>query len=182
MIDGAVAKRYADALYSIAKEQNKLDEIKSELSLIVNALEEHPQLKRILQHPAISVEVKKKQTKEVFGQVVSGVVSNFLSLLLDRHRENQLAGIYKEYSRLVDEASGRIKAHIETAAQITETELEELNNRLTTQFGKKIDLTASVNSSLIAGARLTIGDRVIDASVQGKLAHFSETLKRNQVR
>ncbi|MFC4769518.1 F0F1 ATP synthase subunit delta [Effusibacillus consociatus] len=182
MLGGVVAKRYADALFSIAKNQNLIDGVEADLSTILAVLNEHPQLRRILHHPAISTDVKKQQVIELFGKVVSATMLNFLQLLLDRRRENQLAGIYEEYTRLANEHRGQVKAHVETAVPMSDAELQDLGEKLGGACGKKLDITASVNPQLIAGARLKIGDRVIDASVQGQLDRFSRNLKRNQVR
>lgn len=182
MLNGGVAKRYADALFSIAKEQDNVDGIEADLALILAALQEHPQLKRILQHPAISSDVKKKQVAELFGKALSDTTMNALRLLLDRRRENQLEGIYEEYKRLAYEHRGQLKAHVETAVPMSENDLKDLGEKLGAACGKKLDITASVNPDLIAGVRLKVGDRVIDASVKGQLALFKQNLKRNQVR
>jgi F-type H+-transporting ATPase subunit delta len=182
MLGGAVAKRYADALFSIAKDQDAVDGVQADLSVVVAALNEHPELRHILQHPAISKDVKKKQVAELFAQSVSATVMNLLSLLLDRRRQDQLNRIYEEYVRLADQHRGQIKAHVETAVPLSDSELKEIGEKLGAACGKKLDITASVNAELIAGARLKIGDRVIDASVKGQLDRFSQNLKRNQVR
>jgi F-type H+-transporting ATPase subunit delta len=182
MLGGAVAKRYADALFSIAKDRNVIETVESDLQTVLTALDEHPQLKRILQHPAINADVKKQQVLEVFGQALSQVSLNFLQLLLDRRRENQLPFIFEEFVRLANDHRGQVKAHVETAVPMSEDELKVLGEKLGAACGKKLDLTSSVNSELIAGARLKVGDRVIDASVKGQLDRFSQNLKRNQVR
>ncbi|WP_018132966.1 F0F1 ATP synthase subunit delta [Effusibacillus pohliae] len=182
MLGGAVAKRYADALFSIAREQNNIDGVEADLATILAALNEHPELKRILQHPAISPDVKKQQVAELFGEVVSNTVMNLFRLLLDRRREDQLANIYEQYTRLADEHRGRVKAHIETAVALSADDLKQLAEKLGAACGKQLDLTASVKPELIAGARLKVGDRVIDATVQGQLERFGQSLKRNQVR
>lgn len=182
MLGGAVAKRYADALFSIAKEQDIVDGVESDITLILAALNDHPQLRRILQHPAISVDVKKKQVGELFGKVVSNTAMNFFQLLLERRREKFLQGIYEEYVRLANEHRGQVKAHVETAVPMSESELKDLGEKLGAACGKQLDITASVNAELIGGALLKVGDRVIDASVKGQLDRFGQNLKRNQVR
>ncbi|GAX89607.1 F0F1 ATP synthase subunit delta [Effusibacillus lacus] len=182
MLGGAVAKRYADALFSIAKEQNVVDGMEADLSTVLAALHEYPELKRILQHPAISADVKKRQVNELFGKAISRTALNLLNLLLDRRREDHLEFIYEEYVRLANEHRGQVKAHVETAVPMSENDLNELGEKLGAACGKKLDITSSVNPELIAGVRLQVGGRVIDASIKGQLDRFSQNLKRNQVR
>jgi F-type H+-transporting ATPase subunit delta len=182
MLGGAVAKRYAEALFSIAQDQNNIQGIEADLSVIVTALEEYPDLKRILQHPAISPAVKKQQVAELFEKAVSATVLNFVRLLLDRRRENELPKIYEQFVQMADQARGQVKAHIETAFPLDETELKGLAEKLGAVCGKQLDVSSSVNEELIAGARLKVGDRVIDASVKGQLDRLQQNIKRNQVR
>lgn len=182
MLVNAVAKRYANALFAVAQEQNNIDEIESDLAFVVSTLDGHPQFRRILQHPAISAAEKKKQVGELFGKAVSASVLNFLYLLLDRGRESELNGIYEQYVSLADSTRGRVKAHIETARSLPNDELKALEEKLGAQCGLKMELSSSVNEDLIAGARLKMGDRIIDASVKGQLDRFHQSFKRKEIR
>lgn len=181
MLGGAVAKRYAEALFSIAQDQNRIEEFEADLSVIVTALNEHPELKKFLQHPAISASVKKEQVAGLFEQAVSATVLNFVRLLLDRRRENELPKVHEQFVQMADQARGQVKAHIETAFPLNEIELKGLAEKLAAVCGKQLDITSSVNEELIAGARLKVGDRVIDASVKGQLDRLQQNIKRNQV-
>jgi F-type H+-transporting ATPase subunit delta len=182
MLGGGVAKRYADALYTLAVERDIVEQVEADLVTVTKTLEEYPEMARFLLNPVINAKVKKDQVRQLFGTVLSPIVVNFLQLLLDRHRENQLQAIKREYVRRVDEARERVKAHIETAYPLAETELVSVEQKLGASCGKTVQLTASVNPDLIAGARIRIGDRVLDASVKGQLDRFRESLKRYQVR
>lgn len=177
MLGGGVAKRYADALYTLAVERNIVDQVELDLTTITKTLDEYPEMKRIIQNPVISAEVKKTQVQQLFGKVVAPIVMNFLQLLLDKHRETQIHAIKENFIQRADEARGRMKAHIETAFPIEEAELVSVEQQLGASCGKTIHLTSSVNPELIAGARVIIGDRVMDASVKGQLERFRETLK-----
>jgi F-type H+-transporting ATPase subunit delta len=182
MLGGGVARRYADALYTLAEERGLVEQVETELSTVTQTLEEYPDLARFLQNPVVNTEMKKDQVRRLFGEVISPVVLNLLFLLLDRHREKYLQAIKREYVRRVDEARGRIKAHLETAVPIAESEQVSVEQKLGATLGKTVQLTASVNPELLAGARIRIGDRVLDASVKGQLERFRESLKRYQVR
>ena len=176
MKKSAVAKRYAEALFEAAKGQGQIDSVEAELAAVVGAFQEHPQLKAIMNHPGISGEQKKEQLKTLFGAHVSQLVINFLQLLVDKNRQDQLAGIQEEYVAMVDKAQGRTKAVIETAVPLTEEEMTTLKTTLGAN-GKAVDLTAEVNTLLIGGAKVRVGDRVYDYSVAGQLERFRQSLK-----
>lgn len=176
MLSGAVAKRYADALFSLASEQDKVLVVEKELSLVVTMLETHPEWKQIIMHPSIAVETKKEQIQQFFGDSVQPIVLNFVKILVDGRRQEYLQEIYKQFVHLADEANGRVQAHLETAVALSDEELEVVRAQVSQSCGLKLEMKTSVNPDLIGGAMLRIGDRLIDASVKGKLDRFRQQL------
>lgn len=176
MKNPAVAKRYAEALFDVAKAKGQVESVEQEYAGVFAALQEHPELNNILMHPSINHDVKKQQFVGLFEGRVSETVLNFLKLLFDARRQDTIASIYEEYVRLADEYRGVIKAHVETAVPITEEELTTLKNTLGAN-GKQVRVTSTVNPALIGGAKVRVGDRVLDYSVAGQLERFRQTLK-----
>jgi F-type H+-transporting ATPase subunit delta len=176
MSNPAVAKRYAEALFDVANSQGQVDTVEQELAGVVDVLNQHPALNALLQAPSLSVEVKKQQVTELFGTRVSATVLNFLKLLFDRRRQEDIKGIYNEFVRLVDQARNRVKATVESATVLTEEELQTLTEKLGTG-GKQVKITTKVNPALIGGLRVRVGDRVFDYSVKTRLERFRATLK-----
>lgn len=176
MKNPTVAKRYAEALFDVANQKGQMETVEAELAAIVDALNAHPELEQMLLHPSISTEVKKKQMTELFGGRVSAIVMNFIQLLLDRRRQDTLAGIFEEYTRLADKASGRVKVTVESATPLSDEEISTLKNTLGAN-GKQIDVKATVNPALIGGAKVRVGDRVFDYTVAAQLERFRQTLK-----
>lgn len=176
MNKSAVAKRYAEALFEAAKGQGQIDSVEAELTAVVGAFNEHPELQAIMNHPSISAEQKKEQLKAVFGAHVSNLVTNFLLVLVDKNRFDELQGIQQDFVDLVDKALGRTKVVVETAVPLTEEEMTTLKSTLGAN-GKGVDLKTEVNAALIGGAKLRVGDRVYDYSVAGQLERFRQSLK-----
>jgi F-type H+-transporting ATPase subunit delta len=176
MKNTAVAKRYAEALYSVASERGQADAVEQDLKGILEVLNSHPELVNILEHPGISIDAKKKQVAELFQGRVSDLVLNFLNLLFDRRRQDAIAEMYKEYVELANAARGRIKAEVESAVPLSEEELNELKSKLGAN-GKQVDVATKVNPALIGGLKVRVGDRVFDYTVSGQLERFRQTLK-----
>jgi F-type H+-transporting ATPase subunit delta len=78
---------------------------------------------------------------------------------------------------LKDAADGLARAQIISAFPLDERELAGLKTALERRFGKKIEATVSVDSSLIGGAKIVVGDTVIDGSVQGELQAMASHLR-----
>ncbi|MBL0385440.1 F0F1 ATP synthase subunit delta [Tumebacillus sp. ITR2] len=176
MKNATVAKRYAEALFEVAQQQGNADTVQAELSAITDALKAHPELEQMLLHPSISTEVKKKQMNELFNGRVSAIVMNFIQLLLDRRRQEDLHSIAEEFTVLADKASGRVKVKVESATPLSEEEISTLKNTLGAN-GKQIEVTATVNPALIGGAKVRVGDTVFDYTVAAQLERFRQTLK-----
>ncbi|NMA70027.1 MAG: F0F1 ATP synthase subunit delta [Desulfitobacterium sp.] len=175
MLKGAVAQRYAQALFDIAIEEN-LDVIEAEVQEINKLVEENTEVSTLLYHPHISISEK----KEVFNKILSGNVSEtvrkFLNLLLDRRRQNYLGEIVKEFGRLADEARNIVEAKVSSAVPLNEAQIEKLEKELARITGKNVRMIREVNPDLIGGLKVQIGDRVMDGTVAYKLKRIRQDL------
>jgi len=169
-----VAKRYAQALFEVANGKGSTDAVEQELKAFTTALKDNPKMVDLLNNPSIETGVKKQQVTSLLQGRVSDIVLNFIQLLIDRRRQDTIESIYTEYVRLADEARGQIKATVETAVPLSEEELSVLKSKL--GDASKVELKATVNPSLIGGARVRVGDRVFDYTVAGQLERFRQTL------
>ncbi|MDB5085207.1 MAG: hypothetical protein JWN30_2093 [Bacilli bacterium] len=177
MLGGVVANRYAEALFSLAKDTGALNSMEQELGLVAGAFQTTPEFMEFLAHPKISIQDKKASVEAAFAGLVSPQVLNFLRLLLDRQRENYLLAIYESFTAKIDEAEGRIKAVVESAYPLTDKDLNKIAENLQSATGKTVLISSILNESLIGGARIQVGDKVVDASVKGLLNQFRDTLK-----
>jgi len=102
MLKGAVAGRYAEALYEIALENKLVDKVEEELKAVVGVLEQSNQLKKVLFHPRITADQKKEVIASLFEGRISEVTMNFLAILVDRQREMYLADITDYFTGLAN--------------------------------------------------------------------------------
>ena len=118
-------------------------------------------------------------TVKCTGRILSVPVGPELigRVLIEGDRIGVLPQIQAMFEALKDSADGVAKATIETAFPFQGNELAELTSALEKRFGKKIEATVTVNHGLIGGARVTVGDTVIDASVQEQLRAMAVQLR-----
>ena len=181
MLDQKVARRYAEAVFALAKEQNQIDLYQQQLNLVLDSLEAVPEFKSYFYNFIVPVEEKKDILKKIFQQDLSENLLNFLFLLVDKRREANLAGIAAEFADIADESRNIKKADLYTAAEIPKKELKALETRLNKATGKKILLNPHVDPALLGGIKLRIGDRIVDATLKKRLQLLNAAMKKKQV-
>lgn len=180
MINRTVPRRYAQALLMIATEKNALEQYEKELEAFAQILREEPDLKKVMDNPKILPEEKKKILKNIIQDRFDPLVSNFLFLVVDKRREDILTDIIREYKNYADQARNIIDAEVRSAVQLTDKDFRELELKLSQATGKKVRLKSVIDTSLIGGLIVRIGDTVIDGSVVKKLSLLKSRLQQSQ--
>lgn len=169
-----VAKRYGKALFEVAQKHGLLQEVGADLQLILDSLASSD-ISKWLSHPATSTERKKAILENSFAEVQS-LTKNFLFLIVDEKRENELTKIASEYKKLALEATGMAEAVVTTAYPMTSSEKAELVTTFAEIIGKKLVIDERVNSDILGGVIVQVGDRLYDGSLKTKLLRFQERL------
>ena len=167
--DFGVAKRYAAALFCAAEHDGDVDIILKDLELIEACQEQIPLLRAMLRQPLITQERKRHVLRDAFGNRITATTLNFLYLLVRKRRINQLTDVVGYYRAMVDEKHGSLIAHVDTAVALDKNQLAALKKALGTRTGKNIDIQPRIDSSMIGGVRVRIGDTIIDGSISSRL-------------
>jgi len=176
MLTGALARRYAQALFELAVEMSVLDQTDNELKFLAEMLSQNNELKHLLNHPNIEAEVKKDIMAKTLDNNVSVMTIHFVFLLIDRRRQNILAMIQREFTRLANQVRNLIEAKVVSATALSSDQEEKLKQVISKCTGKNVQLITEVNSQLIGGAKLQIGDRVMDGSIATALNKMRKEL------
>lgn len=173
-----VAKRYAKALFEVARERGRIAEVEQELGAIADALNGNPEYVKLLEHPNISAEDKAAMLKQVFAAKVSEEVLNTLQLLVQRGRESILRELVSQYSQIANDALGQAQAKVYTPLPLTEVEANHIAVAFGQVTGKKIRIENIVDRNLLGGLQVRIGDRLYDGSLSGKLRRIEKALNQ----
>jgi len=176
--DIAVAKRYARALFEVAREQGGIERFGEELRGVLAAIESDADFAKVLKHPGIGKEAKRKLLANVFEGRISAPVLNTLYLLIERGREPLLPVVVSDYEKIANEALGQVHAVVLTPFELSEAELAKVAETFGKLTGKKTILAQQIDKSLIGGIQVRIGDRLYDGSVSGQLARLQQTLQQ----
>lgn len=181
MLNKSVARRYAEAFFSIARDADKVDEFQQELEIVVNTIEESELLKEYFAHLLIPAKEKKDVVNKLFGGKLSQNTLNFLAVIVDKRREGYMALITEQYKNMADELRNILKADMYSAQALPEADINDLAAKLSASTGKTVQLNPMVDASLIGGVKLRIGDQIVDATVAKKLAMLKDKLKQAKI-
>ena len=171
-----IAERYAVAIFELAEQNNLLDKIGQDLSLINNTIQSSKELDAFLVHPTIPVEEKKEVIEKIFKNLIAQYTLNFVKLLLDRNRLFILPSIIGHYIKILNKKRNITVAEVITAIYIDEETITRVREKLEILFHSKIELKTSVDSEIIAGMIIKISDKVIDGSIKTKFENMKKQL------
>ncbi|TRZ67002.1 MAG: F0F1 ATP synthase subunit delta [Rhodocyclaceae bacterium] len=171
-----LARPYAEATYQLALAGNALSEWSEMLERMV-AVAAHPEMRVCIDNPRLPA----RDLTQMFVDAVDGSLTadqkSFVRLLVENRRLGVVTEIRKLYLELKNAHDGVRDAQITSAFPLDAASLTQLVADLEHRFKCKIQATVNVDPELIGGARIAVGDQVIDASVRGKLAAMSVALQ-----
>lgn len=176
MTGSLVGKRYAAALFQIAKERQLVDQMANELRAIKEVFDQNKELVIVLKSPKLSKRKKKEILENAFKSI-NEYVLNTLMLLTDRHREEYIPDVAAQFLQLVDEDKGIVEADVYTVRPLTDEEKAALSSAYAAKIGKKsLRIRNFVDKNLLGGVKLRVGNRIIDGSLRGKLDRLHREL------
>jgi F-type H+-transporting ATPase subunit delta len=174
MLKKANPRRYARAVFEIAREQNELERWQSDLQKIVGALSDADFL-AALESPKIRFEDKSRFLAERLRDI-GPLAMNLVRLLITRNGIGMVGAIAREYRRLVDAYHGIQQAEVVTAVPIDAKDKEKLAENLGALVGSKIVLEPRVNPEILGGIIARVGGKLLDGSTRSKLAALKREL------
>ena len=172
-LSGSAARRYAEALLALAPDERSVASLRTSLEKLA------PVFDRVTIASLRDPSVPMKQRVEALSSALAGepvTVRSLLVLLLESDRIALVPQIALAFGDLVDRREGVARARITTAVPLEETEQRELVRRLERESGRKLRATFAVDPALIGGAKVQIGDHLIDSSVHAKLTALGRQL------
>ena len=171
-----IARPYAEAAFALARDRNELPVWSGMLRLLTQIVGD-ARVAGALDHPKLTAGDKESLLLSIAGDKLTREGRNFVRVLVEADRVGVLPQIRAHFEARKDEAEGVAKATIESAQPLSEAQLAGLTASLEKHFGRTIEATVSVNPELIGGARIVVGDKVIDGSVRSKLAAMARDLR-----
>ncbi|MDE2996701.1 MAG: ATP synthase F1 subunit delta [Bacteroidota bacterium] len=177
MSEITIARRYAQALNEQAAQAGVLDQVDVDIQLIRDALADSRELRDFFGSPIISREKKAVVVKELFGDRLQQITLTFLSLLVEKRREDVFPAVVTSYRELRDTELGIIAVTVRTAHELSDEDKEALMQAMKSLTGKEVRLETRVDTSILGGVVIRVGDTVYDGSISNQLATLRERLQ-----
>jgi F-type H+-transporting ATPase subunit delta len=174
-----IAAVYARSLFEVAREQDKLDEVREQLGELADALETERSLQVFFFSPYFSSQEK----EDGLEKAVSGanpILVNFLHLLIDKHRMPVLFRIRRVLDTLWEEENRLLPVQVTSAVELDSSTIKQIGDRISEQTDRKVELTAHVAPEILGGIVLQVGNQVLDASIRQRLERLRKQVARAQ--
>ena len=179
MKKSTVAKRFAQALIDIGKEDNSFKEYGEELRGLASIFDEAEgkDIEKLLLNPMYSAEERRILAEAVSKKIgLSEAMSKFFSMTVEKQVVHIIGAMADVYSRLEDELSERVRAQVEAPTKLSDSLLDSIKAKLKAETGKDVVLTFKENKELIGGLVVRVGDTILDGSVKAQLENIKDKL------
>ncbi len=176
MIGRSVARRYLSAALGAADRAGVREEMGRQLEALAELLEVQDDLQRILKHPGLSGERKLEAVDLVLGEAPVEPLRDLIELLVENDRLEVLDVGGEVYQQLVDEAEGKLRAFVTTPMPLPDEQSQRLREALSGWLEADVVIDADVDPETLGGIVVRVGDRVLDASLRGRLERISAQL------
>jgi len=181
MIAQQVARKYSTALFLSAGRRGLIDQAFEQFSDLKAAMMKDASLLRFLSSPRVAEAEKLNVLSSVFGRRMEQLFLEFLFVLVRKRRAMYLIEVIDEFRLLVEVHRGISHATVTTAVALSTEEKKRLVATLAARTGKKIELETRVDSGIIGGMVVVIGDEIVDGSIKYELHQIEEQLGKIKV-
>lgn len=174
-----VGGRYAQALFDLANEQNKVATVEADLKSLKAAIADSRDLRVLLASPTFGAEDKRKGLTAIAEKArFDAVTKKFLGLMAANGRARALSDAIVGFENLAAAARGAVSAEVVTALPLSSAQAKGVAAALRQALGKDPEITTRVDPSLLGGIKVKVGSRLFDASIRSKLDSLKFALKR----
>jgi F-type H+-transporting ATPase subunit delta len=176
MLTGGAPKRYAQAIFEIARADGSFEAWQRDLAAMESLVTDATG-RQFFGSPKVDIADKRQVAERLLAARVQPRALNLARLLIRRGRFTEIAGVAVAFAEMVREHQGVAVAEVTTAVPLDDAARAEVARRLGALVGKRIDLRTRVDESIIGGLIARIDDYLIDGSVTGQLARMRARLE-----
>lgn len=172
-----IARVYAEALFDVAKDKDKLDRIYEELNQFAEALHGDRDLQVFFFSPYFSSAEKRDGVERAVSGADSEFV-NFIELLIDKHRMPVIFRIQRQFEERWKVENRKLDVTLTSAVELDPEIVKQVGSEIEKQTGKDVELRSAVNENILGGIVLQVGNMVLDASIRNRLEKLRKTVAR----
>ena len=171
-----IARPYAEAAFALAREGGALPKWADTMATLASVSAD-AKVAAAVDNPKLSVAQKQSMFTTLLGDKLDVGTTSFINVLLDADRVKLLPQINEHFQALKRDNDNVARATIVSAFPLTEQQRDELKGALAKRYGRQIEAIEEVDATLLGGAKIIVGDQVIDRTVVGQLNKMSRQIK-----
>ena len=175
-----IVSRYAAALVSLAKEENKLEQYKFAVLSMKETFEQNPEVLKLLKSYFVSNENKDQVVEELTKQFELKNLTNFIKLLVIKHKIYLFKDIANEINKGINFELDVFEGFVYSTEPLEKSKILEISQVISKKIGKKVELKNKIDPRLIGGVKVVVHDHVFDGSIKYKLETMKEELKERR--
>lgn len=172
----SVSKRYAQALFDIAKEEDKVSEYRTEAMEIYQTLKQNPELLHLLSSYFLTEQDKDETVDKVYQSIRLEKIKTFIKVICQHGRAYMMLRIFRQFHSLADMDLHIASGIIYSAQKLSEEQISSISQAISEKEKIKAELTNQIDPSLIGGIKVVVRDKVMDYSLQSALEGLKEEL------
>jgi F-type H+-transporting ATPase subunit delta len=169
------ARVYAEALFEAGKKKGNLDALQEQFGQFADAVDRNRELQVFFFSPYLSSQEKVDGLKRAVTDAEPELI-NFLELLVDKHRMPEIFRIRRELDELWKHENRRIDVTVTSAVELDSAVVEKIGQAVERQTGEEVDLSSAVDSGILGGIVLQVGNMVLDASIRSRLEKLRKSV------
>jgi len=172
-----IADVYGRSLFEAAQDADHLDVIRDQLGQFADALDADHELQVFFFSPYFSTPEK----QDGLGRAVTDAddtVVNFLKLLIENHRMPVIFRVRRGFDELWLVENKRLPVQVTSAVALDASTVDQIGARIAEQTGQKIDITSTVDSDILGGLVVRVGNSILDASIRNRLEQLRKQVAR----
>jgi F-type H+-transporting ATPase subunit delta len=168
-------RRYAQAIFELALQNDQLEQWGDDLRLTDQVLQDE-EFRAFLSHAEVPLDRKIAAINQVL-ESVDPLVKNLVSLLVSRGAVNLIHDVLTAYNRLVDVHRGRQQVEVTSAVPLSDQELERITRFASNLINKEVVVSTQVDESILGGLVMQIGDQLLDGSTRSRLEELRKQIR-----
>ena len=172
-----IASVWARALFEVAEENDKVDEVREQLGQFADALAEDQQLQVFFFSPYFASQEKIDGLHKALDGA-DPILMNTLEALVEKHRMPVLFRIRREYDTLWEKHNQLLPVRITSAVELDKETVRSIGDRIAEQTGRKVELAADVDPDILGGLQVRVGNTILDATIRHRLDQLRREVSR----
>lgn len=179
MRETRVSYRYAKSLLDLAIEKGQLEQVREDMQLVRDTVHESRELEILLKSPVVKTDKKQDILKAIFGGKIGVITTEFIDIITRKRREAELEIIAESFLTQYRINKNIVPAVITSAAALDDTLRKQVLEIVRKMAGTEVELTEKIDTSLIGGFVLRVGDRQVDTSLIRQIRMLDRNFSEN---